>query len=394
MGRRADVVVSESAGLLQFNGAGSSYLVQTLAGVLYYFFVDTASDLCYRKSSDGGLSWGNQVQILGGTLVAFAVWYDRWSGIAADLIHLAYTDGADGDVKYRTIDTASADALSTQTVVFAGASSAANGHLSIARARGGNVYVKATIDAGVEGGFFRLPNANVPNGAWDAARANPEALATLDMGLLAPGFAADNQDMLLIYWDASANQVSRYIYDDSANTWAESIFTGTFTEQAASTAWPHFALAVDLTNSRLFVVAWNAIDTANADLTAWTVTESAITALTDVVTNSTDDQGLCAISYDTQTGRLTVFYGGASGGAETYPTAINIYCKGSNDNGSTWGAETKLTLAAHNTTWLACCPRQFGAPVVAYYDDGSVHNDVSINVDRMQPSASFGLGLT
>ena len=29
---------------------------------------------------------------------------------------------------------------------------------------------KLLIDAGAEGGFFRLPNANVPNGAWDAAR--------------------------------------------------------------------------------------------------------------------------------------------------------------------------------------------------------------------------------
>lgn len=393
MPRRADVLAAQTTGLLQFTGGGSQYVVETPAGVLYLVYVDTGSDLAFKKSTDGGLSWSAATVVFAGTITGFSVWYDRWSGIAADLIHLAYTESGGSDTLYRTIDAASADALSTQTTIFAGTSQAAGQGLSITRARGGNVYCKTTIDAGAEGGFFRLPNANVPNGAWDAARTNTEALATQDMFLLAPGFAADNQDIMCVFWDISANQISRYVYDDSANSWAESIFSGTFTEQVAATSFPNFNLAVDLTNSRLVVVAWNAIDTANADLTCWTVTESAVTAKTDVVTNSTDDQALCSIQIDSVTGEWVVFYCGASGGGETWLTSVNIYRKGSRDSGSTWGAETQVTLAAADITWMAGVPWAYlTPPLIAYHKDLTL-DEIYVNVDRTQPRAAYQLGV-
>lgn len=392
MPARIGSIVAQTTGLLQFSGGGTNYLVETTDGTLYLVYVDTGSDVAFRKSSDGGLSWGAPTVVFAGTVVALSVWFDRWSGIAAGLIHCAYTESGGSDTLYRTIDTASADALSTQTTIFAGTSSAAGGGLSITRSRGGNVYCKTTIDAGAEGGFYRLPNANVPNGAWDAARTNTEALATQDMFILVPGFAADNQDIMCIFWDVSANQISRYIYDDSANTWAETILSGTFTEQVAATSFPHFAAAVDLTNSQIVLLAWNAIDTANADLTCWTITESANTAKTDVVTNSTDDQGLCAITIDTVTGYWWAFYGGASGGAEDYLNAINLYCKVSKDSGTTWGPETKLTSVARDITWLVSNPRRLviRPDVVAFHNDITL-DELMVNVSIQQPRSSHQL---
>lgn len=393
MGSRADVLFAQTTGLVQFNGGGTSYVVQTPDGVDYLIYVDTLSDLAFRKSTDGGLTWSVPTVIFTGSVVSFAVWYDRWSNIAAGLIHLAYTESGTSDTLYRTINTESADALSTQTVIFAGTSAAGGGMLSITRARGGNVYCRTMIDAGAEGGFYRLPNANVPNGAWDAARTINEANSPTDMIILVPGFAADNQDIMAIFWDISANQISRQIYDDSANSWAESIFTGTFTEQIASTSFPHFAAAVDLTNSQIVVVAWNAIDTLNADLTAWTVTESAITALTDVVTNSTDNQALCGICIDLVSGCWRVFYAGASGGGETWLTSVNIYYKGSMDSGATWGPETLLTRAAADIKWLTTCPRRYiGPPIVAYHKDLAL-DELYVNVDRRVPHASSAVGV-
>lgn len=371
---RADLTVAQTTGVLQFTGGGHSYVVHANNGASYLFFVDTGSDLAFKKSVDGGLTWSLPTVILAGTIVSFAVWYDRWSGLSADLIHLAYTDGADSDTKYRTVNTASADALSTQTVIFAGTSSAGGGSLTIARSRGGNVYCRTTIDAGVEGGFFRLPNANVPNGAWDAAKTNPEALATTDQAILAPGFAADNQDMLMIFWDASANQVSRYIYDDSANTWAETLFGGTQTDALASASYPHFNVAVDLANSLLIVCAWNAIDAANQDLNCWTVTESAITAKTDVVANATDDCGLVGVSLDTVTGYWYVVWAGKTDGSETWSTAVNLYYSMSTDGGTTWTTPTKLTTTTYSLAWLATCPR-ISSPTqfeVAFHNDSTL----------------------
>jgi hypothetical protein len=151
------------------------------------------------------------------------------------------------------------------------------------------------------------------------------------------------------------------------------------TDQAASTAFPHFAAAVDIANSQILLVAWSAIDTANADLRCWTVTESAITEVTNVVLNSTDDQGLAGIGINTTTGHWHVFYAGASGGGETFLTSVNVYTKVSTDAGTTWGPETRLTTMPNDTTWLTTCPRFTGPPAVLFHADIAL-DEILINV--------------
>ena len=396
MGNRTDLPLAQLNGATSFNGAGTMYLIQTPAGVLYLVHINVGVDVAYIKSTDGGRSWTDNTTVFVGTTTSLAVWYDRWSNISAGLIHCAYQESVTDDTLYRTINTESADALSTQTTIFAGGTTAAGGCLSITRARGGNVYCHTVIDAGAEGGFFRLPNANVPNGAWDAARTNPEALATQDQIILLPGFAADAQDIMAFFWDASANEVSRYLHDDSANTWAETSIATGMTDTPASTSFANFAAAVDLTNSRNLLVAWTDDDLLNADLRCWYVTESAITETTNVVLNSTDDQGLCAICLDTITNVWWVFYVGASNGSETYPTAVNIYCKASADSGTTWGPETKLTPRTWSIPWLITVPRLlFSAPLpppVCYQGDSAV-DIVHLNICLDPPHTRSLIGI-
>lgn len=394
-GVRADIFFASNSTNNMHTGAGTNYIVKTPSGVLYLFYIDVNVDVAYRKSTDGGFTWSiSPVIVFTGTVIGLSVWYDRWSGINADLIHLAYTETTGHDTLYRTVNAASSDALSTQTTIFNGVSGAQSGsYLSITRARGGNVYCKTQIDAGVEGGFFRLPNANVPNGAWDAARTIDEAVATLDMMILVPGFAADNQDIMAIFWDASANEVSRKIYDDSANTWAETSIATSMVEIAPGTAFPNFAAAVDLTNSQIYLIAWNGIDTANQDLQCWTVTESAITAKTDVVTNGVDDQGLAALALDTETGYLYAFYAGKSDGSETWPTSLNIYCKGSTDSGGTWSPETLMTpsISLGGKTWLTTTNNFTGERVFAFFT--ATNNEVKVNVPIIAPRATVQIGI-
>ena len=366
------------------------YLVQTPAGVLYCVYIDTGSDVAFRKSSDGGLTWSAPVIVFAGTTTALCIWYDRWSNISAGLIHCAYTESVTDDTLYRTIDTASADALSTQTSIFAGASTAAGGMQSIARAVGGNVYCRTTIDAGTEGGFFRLPNANVPNGAWDAARTVDETLATTDQMILLPDYdAADTQDMLAIFWDASANEVSRKLYDDSANTWSETSIATSMNDSAAATAFQHFDVALDPAGTQFYLVAWNGVDAASARLRAWTVDSGSITALTDVVSSSTDDQGLAAISRDSITGELVVFYAGKTDGSETWPTSIRVYMKGSRDNGSTWGPETLVSaVGLADVRELIACPYLYlaGGHPVAWVNNLTL-DELVLNLDHTLPRA-------
>jgi hypothetical protein len=392
MPRRADINIDGATGTAFFSGAGTTYLVQTPTGVLYCFLFDRNSDLSYRKSTDGGLTWTANVVVFAGTLTAFSIWYDRWSDISAGLIHCAYIESVTDDILYRTVNTESSDALSTQTTIFAGASTAAGGWLSITRARGGNVYCYGCIDAGAEGGFFRLPNANVPNGAWDAARTNPEALATTDQAILVPGFAADNQDIMCMFWDASANELSRYVHDDSGNSWAETSIATSMVELSAATAFPQFATAVDIANSQIVLVAWNGADTANADLKCWTITESAITGVTDVVLNGTDDQALAAIAIDTATGYWWAFYAGKSDGSETWPSAVNVYCKCSQDEGTTWGAETRLTTRTLQCRQIITAPRFTGPILAAYFADSGL-DEFKINIEVSAPRANYIAGI-
>lgn len=384
-------IIAQTTGLVQFNGGGTQYLVQTPTGVLYCVYVDTGSDVAFRKSTNGGITWGNPTVLYTGTVTAHAIWYDRWSNIAAGLIHCAYIDSAVDDILYKNIDTENSDALSAGVTVFAGGTTAAGGALSITRARGGNLVIAGSIDAGSEDGAWESTDTGA---SWASAIADPSEAATQDQYLLLPGWNADNQDVQLIFWDASANELSVKRYDNSANSWAEAVIATGMTDQVAATAFPHFAAAVDITNSQNLVVAWTAVDTGNADLRCWKITDAAITETsTNVVLNSTDDQGLCGIGIDTTTGYWWVCYGGKSDGSETFLTSINVYLKVSRDGGVTWDTETKITDAGADITWLVTCPRYTGSFVAAW------HNDIALDELRCSTwipdiGSSMALGVT
>ena len=224
-----------------------------------------------------------------------------------------------------------------------------------------------------------------------------EAIATLDQMILLPDYdAADTQDIMAIFWDASADEISRKLYDDSANSWAEASIATSMTELGTGTAFANFAVAPDPTNTRHVLVAWSATDTLNADLRCWTIDAGAITEVTNVVLNSTDDQGLCAVGIDTVTGYWHAFYGGKSDGSETWNTALNIYTKVSRDAGTTWGPETKMTTGTADTATLRhlfTCPRFTKAPIFAYMRDGAQTDDLRVNIDMTEPRATYVAGV-
>jgi hypothetical protein len=372
-------------------GGGSGYLVQTPDGVLYNVYISVNSqDVVFRKSTDG-IYWTAETIVGAATNVQLSVWYDRWSGIAAGKIHCAYVDSTADDVLYRSIDTESADALSTETVIFAGASTAGTTNsLSIARARGGNLGCFFDIDGGTEDGFAKSTDVGA---TWTGqpTTADPSEGAA-DYAILLPGWAADNQDFMMFFWDGSADEISRKLYDDSANTWSETSIATSMVDVAPSSCFPQFAATVDIANSRNLLVAWSARDLANADLRCWHITESAITEVTNVVLNSGDDQALAVIGIDTSTGYWYVFYTGASDGSETHTSSVNLYCKVSKDDGSTWGPETKLTHTPFDIRFLRNIPR-FVGPIYVIFANNSTLSDMFWVTDITVPRLNFIMGL-
>jgi len=348
-----------------FNVAGTNYSVETSAGVLYQVYVDGNSDVVFSKSLDSGKTWAAPVTVFTGTAAQLSVWFGPWSGLANGLIYCAYSESATDDVLFRTINTNSADALGTQTTIFAGLSTSISGCLSITASRGGNLICSGCIDAGIES----FAKKSTDSGASWGNIASPYE-ATTDFLILAPGFAADNQDIICIYWDADADEISRKIYDDSLDSWAETSIATGMVELPSGSGFPNFAIAVDLSGTRLILAAWSAVDLLNADLRCWFVSESAITeTTTPVVSNSTDDQGLCAVSLDTTNGDIYVFYGGNTNGSSSFTTSLPINYKKTDDDGATWGSETNMTAVPHAMPWMVTNPRMvyLSAELVAVF---------------------------
>jgi hypothetical protein len=385
---RADVIAANSADAGQYNGAGTNYVIRANDGTLFLIFVDRSVDVFYTKSIDGGFSWRNPISVFTGSVIALSVWYDRWSGLSTDIIHMVYTETGGNDILYRNFD-ATVETLSTQTTVFNGASAVQPaGALSITRGRDGTLRVAGSIDAGAEDGAWSSTDTGA---TWGDTIADPSEGATQDQYMLLPDFNADTADVQLIFWDASANELSVKRYDDSADTWTETSIAASMSDSTAGNGFPNMAATVDLSNSRVVVVAWSNVDTLNADLRCWVITNTTITETTaNVVLNSTDDQGLCAIGIDTDTSTWYVFYAGKSDGSETWLTSVNVYYKTSTDAGATWSSETLLTNQIHASQWLACTPRFPTSFAVAYYDD--LPNTDCIMVSVAIPSGTSGGG--
>lgn len=355
---REDIVINAiNGGSLHWNGGGTHYPIQSSVDGRYFtLLADTGSDLKITSSAtDRGLSWFAPSAVFVGTIVAFACWYRRWSGINSDVIDIAYTESGGSDILYRSYNIATGT-FGTETTVFNGVSTAVNGALSIVTGRDGTIRIAGSIDNGLEDGAW----SSTDNGAtWADTIADPSEGGSGDQYFLLPGWNADTADVMLIFVDASANGLSVKRYDDSGNAWTEAaiIADGSFTDFAAGTAFPNVACAVDLANSRNIVVAWSAVDTLNADLRCFIVTDTTITEVTNVVQNSVNNQGLCAIGIDTDTGDWYVFYGGKSDGSDTWNSSLAIYYKKSTDSGTTWSSETAINWDTYAMGWLACTPR-------------------------------------
>lgn len=390
---RAEIYPTSGSNQNNFNSAGVLYVVQTNSGVFYKVFIDGLNDVKFIKSSDG-LTWSVPVNIFTGTATILSIWYDRWSGIAADQINCAYVESGGHNILHRSIDTASSDALSTETTVFDGASAASNGALTIWRERNGHLRVVGAIDGGTEDGAWSSDDAGA---TWDDTIADPSEGATNDQYFGLPGWNADTADGMVIFVDASANGLSVKRYDDSGDSWAETaiIADGSFTDLVSSSGFPNVACFVDIANSRNIVVAWTATDAANADLRCFIVTDTTVTeTATNVVLNSTDDQGLCAAGIDTATGTWYVFYCGKSDGSETFSSALNVYYKTSTDAGATWSAETLLTSMARAILALWCTPRFSTNYIVMLYHNLSGQNGiVSSALLPISPRARMEIGV-
>ncbi len=337
--------------------------------ILYEFFTDSANDLFYRKSVDGGLTWAvgvNLSSIPGDVLVTkFSIW-PEWHtpGDTGPLVHIVWTESTNDDVHYRSLDT-SDDSLGTPTIVFLGATHGGDtwdvNIVDITKLRNGDLICAFAIDAVGESGASRSTDGGT---VWtpisDIFDGNP-----VDNVRLFPS-DSDTDDAIAIYWDYSTNELSRKVFDGTANTWTETLISAGFNEFSTSFAGLQMDASILKSNGNIYLAAWTDASATPSDLKTFIITATSITAKTDVITSEINHLAT-SMQIDQATGNVYVVYGGDP--ADAFPGALNIRYKVSNDAMTTWAAAVQLN-------------QDVASDMRAVYTDKSSHP----NGGRFEPS--------
>ncbi len=341
----------------------------------YLVYIDSASDVVYQKTGDGGANWAAPVVVKTGTARKLSIWFDKWtSGDSGTKIHMAYMDAATHDVFYRTLDV-SGDSIGTERTVFAGVSfTLTNWYTSvidITKARSGYLYIGFWGDTAGEFGFYRSVDAGVN---W-VGRAQLADGNEVDFILLMPGNEADTNDIWCFYWDRSASEISLKIYDNSGNSWSETaIANGTLTSNA--NFYPMSA-ASRHSDDHVILVYWNLYNNAAADLQVWDIGGSGdMTAKTDVLTNQNAAVNV-TVFINQQNDDIYVAY--IRG---TIFSLVDVYWQKSADGGGSWGGEQAYSEAVNDDfrgVWAGISVGNDGGkfqPAFYNHDD----NDLFVNI--------------
>jgi hypothetical protein len=332
--------------------------VWTSSSVCYVFFTD-GHNFYYKKSTDGGATFGSAVTIgldSDTWVLSPAIWFDKWTpGDTGTKIHIAYHREVGGDDQvYRSLDTAS-DTLSSEVTIsslaYADFSQVTTG-FSITKARGGNLYV-AMFGGDIADSFYRSTDGGAN---WTSRNAGYWESDNDDTPycILMPGNESDNQDIYMVFGDQSADEVSVKHYDDSANTWPTELSIAT----SVTIGWVGYfvqqvAVSIRHSDNHLIIAAATAVDNAAADLIVYDVTDiSTKTAKTNIITNQDDWSGPTVL-IDQNTDDIYVAWLGKGDGTGTFGTSIDIYYAVSTDGGSTWGTATKYNTTAGDYRWIA-----------------------------------------
>lgn len=338
-------------------------LVFTSNNVGYCFYVDSDGTFGYSKTTDGGATWGAQVEVASATThLAFDVWFDQWTpSDTGTLIHMWYFDTTNDDVFWRTLNTSN-DSLGTQRVVFGGGTAVAGRGVFVSGTKtiSGYLYCAFDIDAGAERGLHRSTDGGTN---WSANLATTFVEATIDQCQLFPAVGTgDLNDCWAIYQDASADALTMKMWDSSAAAEVESSTMQTMVEQTTDLEGPMgFDGALNASTGRFIVVSCSERDTATADMQVWDVTQVnagslvGITAKTNITTNI-DDNYYPQVFIDQNTNDIYVAYNGKSDGSETMGLTTKIYYRKSTDGGTTWDAEQLYQEGTANAAFQVWAP--------------------------------------
>ncbi|MFH1228788.1 MAG: hypothetical protein V1701_12940, partial [Planctomycetota bacterium] len=339
---RAEITIDGSLtdATFEYNPSPNSVFIDVNTG---YVFDVTGGNFVYRKTVNGGTSWGAPVTFLASkTSGSIAVWYDRWTpnDNTGTRIHIAASETGTDDTWYHYLDTSN-DTLRAAGAIavrlgtsYAYTANAGDGGPTICKSTQGYLYIACFSSTAAHLGVSRSLTGG---DSWVDIK--PAFLFDDDDDHCQLLPLADG-DVLCIYNDMTANQGRWFIYD-AATGWGANNLLDTWTDNVTYEAYFGATCIRNTSSNDIYLAACNAPVAATGDIKAYKFTDSTRTwtTLTDVLTDApvVDAKMFMDLSnsdlYSVYI-RLTSATAGVDG---------NVYYKKSSDDGVTWGEEYKAS---------------------------------------------------
>jgi len=308
------------------------YWIDTQTAIIV--FADSGNDISFARTTNGGANW-SVTQIEAGTHTAIAAWFDKETpGNSGTLVHIIWTDAADSEVKYVTVDVSDAS-VGTIRTIDSGLTigDTAENKVAITKTVSGNLIVAFMTPGEIE------TYKSIDSGENWTSRTDfyeGTGFADRDWLLLFPSNTGDDDDVAGVYLDISSSTISIKMYDDSENSITETtVSTGITSDE--------FAINMDaslrLSDNHILIASHTDDDDAGDDLLTWDITPDSIssptvTAKTNIFTNQ-GESGKAAIIINQQNDDVYVAY--QKGG--TFPSLVDLVFHKSDDGMGTWGSE-------------------------------------------------------
>lgn len=215
-------------------------LVFTSDQVGYVFYTDSSGYVAYKKTTDGGASWGTKNTISAtNDSEGPIVWYDKWTpGNTGNLIHILSVEGISDDLFYIQFNTIN-DSVSS-VVNITGSHTGTwddNNRYYITKSIDGTLMAAIIDDSATATYATKCSSSCTDNANWgDTGGSFPFGNDAGDDIILMP---IDNGDILGINWDISANSLYYSEYSSVTDTWAsQTLLTSTATDDTGyKSAW-------------------------------------------------------------------------------------------------------------------------------------------------------------
>lgn len=302
----------------------------------YKFFRSSGGGCQYRKTLNGGSSWGSAVTVDSQTdCVGVVVWYDQWTpGDTGSYIHIATLDTNPDSLFYNRLDTTNDSLLLVTAVDVTPASPAtytsATNRVNITKASTGEIYITADDGGGTEIVSCSTSCSSASN--WSDVGTPPQGNAD-SWSMLMP--LAAGQMMLV---NRSTGNLLRY------SIWNGSSWSSMINIDASAVRGTvydvNMAMTLDTDSGDIYlayVTDANDFTTADHDIRTAVYSGGSWTNTTSVVTNSARGIHQVALSRNQNNGDIYLVYTART----TIGTAAttNVYWHRSTNGMSSWGAE-------------------------------------------------------